>query len=59
MTISYQTIRDLIAVGIYVVFLGVQIVSLGLVAEPGQARPRRPRPWSSTSEYGRPLVRKG
>jgi hypothetical protein len=58
MTISYQTLRDLIAVGIYVVFLGVQMYLWSW----WQKRGTKAAATSSdlvTSDYGRPLVRKG
>jgi len=58
-TITYQTLRDLIAVLIYVVFLVVQVAiwiwwqnrgKRAAAAETAKA--------TATSEYGRPLVRK-
>lgn len=58
-TISYQTLRDIAAVLIYVVIFGIQIAlwiwwqnrgKRAAAAETAQA--------SATSEYGRPLVRK-
>ena len=59
MTISYQTLRDLIAVGIYVVFLGGQMALWAY----WQKRGKRAEAATSTvvveSEFGRPLVRKG
>ncbi len=59
MTITYQTLRDLIAVGIYVVFLGGQIALWAY----WQNRGKRAAAAESTavveSGYGRPLVRKG
>ena len=59
-TITYQTIRDIIAVLIYVVFLVVQV---GLWIW-WQNRGKRAEAASKaselvTSDYGRPLVRKG
>ena len=58
MTISYQTIRDIIAVLIYVVFLGAQIALWVW----WQKRDKRAAAASTvpvvTSDYGRPLVRK-
>ena len=57
-TLNDQAIRDIIVVVIYVVFLGLQHVPVGLVAEPGQAR-RGQAPAVVTSDYGRPLVREG
>ena len=59
MTITYQTLRDFIAVGIYVVFLGGQIAMWAW----WQNRGKRADAATSTavveSEFGRPLVRKG
>lgn len=59
MTISYQTLRDFLAVGIYVVFLAAQIALWAY----WQNRGKRAAAASSTavveSEFGRPLVRKG
>lgn len=59
MTLSYQTLRDLVAVGIYVVFLGANIA----VWVWWQNRGKRAAAAASTevveSEFGRPLVRKG
>lgn len=59
MTISYQTLRDFIAVGIYVVFLAGQIAMWSW----WQNRGKRAEVATSTaiveSEFGRPLVRKG
>ena len=59
-TITYQTIRDIVAVLIYVVFLVGQVwlwiwwQNRGKRAEAAQVAKA-----SITSEYGRPLVRKG
>ena len=59
-TISYQTLRDVAAVLIYVVIFAAQIFlwvwwqnrgKRAAAAETAQA--------SATSEYGRPLIRKG
>jgi hypothetical protein len=59
MTISYQTLRDLVAVGIYVVFLAGNIALWTY----WQNRGKRAAAATSTavveSEFGRPLVRKG
>jgi hypothetical protein len=58
MTITYQTLRDLLAVGIYVVFLGAQIAMWAW----WQNRGKRAAEESTAvveSEFGRPLVRKG
>ncbi len=59
MTISSQTLRDFLAVGIYVVFLAAQIALWAY----WQNRGKRAAAASSTavveSEFGRPLVRKG
>ena len=59
MTLSYQTLRDLIAVLIYVIFLGGQMFLWAY----WQNRGKRAEAATSTavveSEFGRPLVRKG
>lgn len=59
MTISYQTLRDFVAVGIYVVFLAGNIALWAY----WQNRGKRAEAATSTavveSEFGRPLVRKG
>ena len=59
MTVSYQTLRDIIAVLMYVVFLGAQIALWAW----WQNRDKRAAAAVSTavvtSDYGRPLVRKG
>jgi hypothetical protein len=55
-TISYQTVRDLLAVGIYVVFLGVNIALWAY----WQGRGERAKAASTvldTSDFGRPLVK--
>ena len=57
MTITYQTLRDLIAVGIYVVFLGAQIAMWAYWQDRGK-RAEKVSTAVVESEYGRPLVRK-
>jgi hypothetical protein len=54
-TISYQTIRDIIAAAIYGVGLALQIVMWAV----WQGRGRVREPATVTSTYGRPLVRRG
>lgn len=54
-TISYQTLRDLIAVGIYVVLLGFQM----WLWVWWQKRGEKPTTELATSDYGRPLVKTG
>jgi len=58
MTISYQTLRDLIAVGMYVVFLGVQMYLWSWWQKRG-TKVAAATTEIATSDYGRPLVRKG
>ena len=53
---SYQTIRDMIVVGIYVVFLGGQIAMWALWQGRGDVKPGDE---VERSRYGRPLVRQG
>ncbi len=59
MTISYQTLRDFVAVGIYGVFLAGNVALWAW----WQNRGKRAEAATSTavveSEFGRPLVRKG
>ncbi|MCB1003638.1 MAG: hypothetical protein KDB35_05575 [Acidimicrobiales bacterium] len=55
-TITYQTLRDLIAVGIYGIFLGGQIALWALWQGRGD---KKPGDEVETSRYGRPLVREG
>lgn len=59
MTISYQTLRDLIAVGMYVVFLGVQMYLWSWWQKRGTKVAAAATTEIATSDYGRPLVRKG
>lgn len=54
-TITMQTLRDFLVVGIYVVFLGLQIWLWAYWQKRGQ----KPVTDIATSDYGRPLVRKG
>jgi hypothetical protein len=55
-TISYQEVRDVIAVVIHVIFLGLQIWMWAWWQKRGKAKPSTE---IATSTYGRPLVRKG
>ena len=55
MTITMQTIRDLIAVGIYVVFLGVNMWLFAFWQKRGKKTETTD---IVTSDYGRPLVKK-
>jgi hypothetical protein len=52
-TISYETIRDAIAAGIYIVGLGVQITLFAIWQNRGKRKPKE----IETSAFGRPLVR--
>ena len=52
-TISYQVIRDIIAAGIYIVFLGGQIALWAIWQGRGKAKQRE----LATSSFGRPLVK--
>lgn len=56
-TITYQVIRDIVAVGIYAVFLGLNIFVWAWWQNRGKAKAAAPE--LTTSAYGRPLVRKG
>ena len=53
-TVTYRVIRDIIAAGIYVVFLGAHIAVWILWQKRGQEKPKE----IVTSPYGRPLVKK-
>ena len=59
MTITYQTLRDLIAVGIYVVFLAGQMALWAWWQNRGKRAAAATTPAVVESEFGRPLVRKG
>jgi Na+-driven multidrug efflux pump len=52
--VTYQTIRDIIAAGIYIVFFGMHIALWVLWQKRGQEKPKE----IPTSPFGRPLVRK-
>lgn len=54
-TLTYLVIRDLIATGIYVVFLGINIWVWSLWQKRGTTKSA---PAIETSSYGRPLVKK-
>jgi hypothetical protein len=53
MTITYETVRDAIAAGIYIVALGVQMYLWSKWQKRGQAKPKE----IPTSAFGRPLVK--
>jgi len=53
-TITYQVIRDIVAAGIYIVFLGGQIALWAIWQSRGKVKQRA----LPTSSFGRPLVRK-
>ena len=52
-TVTYQTVRDIIAAGIYIVFLGIQIALWAMWQNRGKKKPKE----IETSAFGRPLVR--
>ena len=52
--ITYQALRDMIAAGIYVVMLGVQIALWAMWQKRGQVKTTE----VATSDFGRPLVRR-
>jgi hypothetical protein len=54
-TMSYQTLRDLVAVGIYGVLLGANVAVWPLWQNRGKKKPVT----LVKSDYGRPLVREG
>ena len=55
LTISYESIRDVIAAGIYIVALGVQIALWSMWQNRGKSKPKE----IPTSAFGRPLVKAG
>jgi hypothetical protein len=59
MTLSYQTLRDLIAVLIYVIFLGGQMFLWAYWQNRGKRADAAVSTAVVESEFGRPLVRKG
>lgn len=61
LTISYQTLRDVVAVLLYVVLLGIQIALWGWWQNRGKRAEAATAAETAVvrSEYGRPLVRKG
>ena len=54
--VTFQALGDIIVVGIYGFFLGLQIFIFSWWQKRGRAKPAAELP---TSSYGRPLVRKG
>jgi hypothetical protein len=57
-TISYEAVRDIVAVVIYVIFLGMQLWIWAWWQK--RPKPEEAKPAiAATSSYGRPLVRKG
>jgi hypothetical protein len=52
--VTYEALRDIIAAGIYVVMLGAQIALWSV----WQKRGKRPKAAVTTSDFGRPLVRR-
>jgi phosphatidylglycerophosphate synthase len=53
-TISYEAIRDIIAVNLYVVAVAIQCILWSVWQKRGQEKPKE----LPTSAYGRPLVKK-
>ena len=53
-TLTYQVIRDVIAAGIYIVFLGGQVYLWSMWQARGKTKPAE----LPVSSYGRPLVKK-
>jgi hypothetical protein len=53
-TLTYQVIRDIVAAGIYVVFLGAQVALWMMWQNRGRTKPAE----LPVSSYGRPLVKK-
>ena len=55
LTITYQVVRDIVAVVIYALFLAMPLVGWAM----WQGRGDRKEPEIETTAYGRPLVKKG
>jgi hypothetical protein len=53
-TVTYQVLRDLIATGLYIVFLGGQVYLWSMWQARGKTKPAE----LPVSSYGRPLVKK-
>ena len=53
-TVTYQVLRDLIATGLYIVFLGGQVALWMMWQNRGKTKPAE----LPVSSYGRPLVKK-
>jgi hypothetical protein len=53
-TVTYQVLRDIIAAGIYIVFLGAQVFLWSMWQNRGKTKPAE----LPVSSYGRPLVKK-
>jgi hypothetical protein len=53
-TLTYQVIRDVVAAGLYVVFLGAQVFLWSMWQNRGKTKPAE----LPVSSYGRPLVKK-
>jgi hypothetical protein len=53
-TVTYEVVRDIIAAGIYIVFLGAQIAMWAIWQGRGKVKQQE----LPTSSFGRPLVRK-
>jgi len=53
MTITYETMRDAIAAGLYIVFLGAQMALWAMWQNRGKSKPKE----IPTSAFGRPLVK--
>ena len=53
-TVTYQVLRDLIAAGLYIAFLGAQLVLWSMWQSRGKTKPAE----LPVSSFGRPLVKK-
>ena len=53
-TISYEAVRDIVATGLYIAGVGVQLALWSMWQKRGQEKPKE----LPTSAYGRPLVKK-
>lgn len=57
-TLNYQVVRDLVAVLLYVVFLGINIWAWAYWQDRGK-RAEKAKELEAASDYGRPLVKQG
>ena len=59
MEINYEKIRDVVVVGIYVIFVGMQVAMFSAWQKRGKRAEQRAQRELAPSTYGRPLVKQG